>query len=269
MPDCELQSLRDPGLLDFMEYVRIILNDGRYQLRTIGGIPTWTGIEGEMVLYSAGNERGMFYYINGQWNVSYFANSTGQSLIQLGSGDNVIYGDVSSGFWIGNAVFASAPFRVNMAGVLTATSATITGAITASSGSIGGFTIGASSLTAGTGASAVGLAPGTYPFYAGSVTAASAPFRVAASGAIVCTTTITIGSGETYITIDGNNEYIRTSDYVSGALGSGWHIGLDVAEFNNIRARGKITTACFEKDVISSIGGNLLVSDSDILNADM
>ena len=60
--------------------------------------------------------------------------------------------------WAGDATPASAEFRVTEAGVLTATSATITGAITATSGSftgtvtstagtIGGWTLGATSLT--------------------------------------------------------------------------------------------------------------------------
>lgn len=105
-------------------------------------------------------------------------------------------------FYAGSATAASAPFRVSSAGALVATSATITGAITASSGSIGGFTIGASALTAGAGASAVGLAPGTYPFYAGSATAASAPFRVSAAGAVTCTsiscTNLSVGAGSTW-----------------------------------------------------------------------
>ena len=92
---------------------------------------------------------------------------------------------------------------LDTSGNLTAASASISGAITASSGSIGGFTIGASSLTAGTGGTAVGIAPATYPFYAGSETAASAPFRVTSAGALVATSatisgTITIGAGSSY-----------------------------------------------------------------------
>jgi len=86
-------------------------------------------------------------------------------------------------------------FQVATDGALTATSATISGAITASSGTIGGFTIGASALTAGSGSTAVGLAPGSYPFYAGSSTASSAPFRVSNSGVVTCSDiTITNGS---------------------------------------------------------------------------
>jgi len=139
---------------------------------------------------------------------------------------------------------------------------TINGVLNATTGTIGGFTIGSTSLSAGSGGTGVGLAPGTYPFYAGSETPGTAPFRVSNAGAI------TASSG----TIGGSvlgDTYIRSSDFVSGALGAGWQLGANLAEFNNIRARGKITTAVFARDVISSIGGNFLVSDSDILDADM
>ncbi|MBU0598966.1 hypothetical protein KKF61_08350, partial [Patescibacteria group bacterium] len=81
---------------------------------------------------------------------------------------------------------------------------------------------------------------------------------------------ITVGNvGSTYIDIDGANTKIQSSDFVSGALGSGWRIDSNVGEFQNLRARGKFTTSIFEKDAISSIGGNLLVMPSDILDTDM
>ena len=66
------------------------------------------------------------------------------------------------------------------------------------------------------------------------------------------------------------NGYIVSDPFTSGALGQGfkiWDTGL--AEFNNVRVRGKITSSVFEKSAVSSIGGNFLVSDSDILDADM
>ena len=63
---------------------------------------------------------------------------------------------------------------------------------------------------------------------------------------------------------------IQSGDFVSGALGTGFQIQDNGdAEFNNIRARGKFTTSVFEKETISSVGGNLLVADSDILDLDM
>jgi len=153
---------------------------------------------------------------------------------------------------------------------------TIKGVIEASSGSIGGFTIGATSLTGGSGATGVGLAPGSYPFYAGSETPNVAPFRVSNAGAVTASSG-TIGGwtlssdkiSSANIEIDSSNERIRTTDYVSGALGSGWQIDNTVAEFNNIRARGKISTSVFEKNAISTVGGSFAVLDGDILGSDM
>jgi hypothetical protein len=73
---------------------------------------------------------------------------------------------------------ATAPFRVSLAGGVTATS-----------GTIGGWTLGTTSLTSGTGATTVGLdSGGTNPaFYAGSATPASAPFRVTNAGVLTAT----------------------------------------------------------------------------------
>ncbi len=54
--------------------------------------------------------------------------------LAIGSSNNIFKAD-ANGIYLGNATFASAPFRVNMAGALVATSAIITGTIqTASSG---------------------------------------------------------------------------------------------------------------------------------------
>ena len=54
--------------------------------------------------------------------------------IGIGTGDSIFKAD-SNGIYLGNATFASAPFRVTMAGDITATSATITGALTTGAGS--------------------------------------------------------------------------------------------------------------------------------------
>ncbi len=52
--------------------------------------------------------------------------------ISIGSGNSIFKAD-SNGIYLGNATFADAPFRVTPAGVMTATSATISGNITATS----------------------------------------------------------------------------------------------------------------------------------------
>ena len=72
-----------------------------------------------------------------------------------------------------------------------------------------------------------------------------------------------------YITIDGDNKRIRSSDYVSGVAGTGFTLEPDLLEVANISARGIIRTAVFQKNVISSVGGSFAVVDSDKLDNDM
>jgi hypothetical protein len=94
----------------------------------------------------------------------------------------------------GIAFFAGATSSSGASALYSVTNA---GALTASSGTIGGFTLSSTSLTAGTGASAVGLLPGTFPFFAGSDTASSAPFRVTSAGALTATDVTIVGTNET------------------------------------------------------------------------
>ena len=146
-------------------------------------------------------------------------------------------------------------------------------------GTVAGWEINATSLKSGTAGTTVGLdSGGTNPsIYCGSATPASAPFRVTNAGAVTATSGEiggwTLGAStlsSTNITIDSGNELIKSNDYTSGALGSGWQIDATQAEFQNIVARGKITTSAFETGTISTIGGNVLIShDTDVLNADM
>ena len=91
------------------------------------------------------------------------------------------------------------------------------------------------------------------------------------SGAIVLDSAnqkITVGASNP-ITIDGANKKIESDNYVSGYAGSGFYIDEDKAEFGNIACRGLIRTSVFQKDVISAMGGNFMVLDSDVLDADM
>ncbi len=74
-------------------------------------------------------------------------------------------------------------------------------------------------------------------------------------------------SGE--IIIDATEEEIRTADFSEGVFGKGWRIKKDEAEFQNIKARGKLSCSVFEKESISAIGGNLLITEADVLAADM
>jgi len=63
---------------------------------------------------------------------------------------------------------------------------------------------------------------------------------------------------------------IYSGNFVTGAFGKGFQIkdGGD-AEFNSVTVRGKFKASVFEAETISSVGGNLLVLDSDILDSNM
>lgn len=79
---------------------------------------------------------------------------------------------------------------------------------------------------------------------------------------------ITVGSTAP-ITIDGVLKEIESDNYVSGVFGSGFHLDSNLLEVGNIACRGLIRSAVFQKDVVSTIGGNLAVLDGDTLDADM
>ncbi|HEY9815483.1 MAG TPA: hypothetical protein V6D20_06750, partial [Candidatus Obscuribacterales bacterium] len=67
--------------------------------------------------------------------------------IAIGTAPNIFKADVN-GIYLGDAVFANAPFSVTAGGVLSATGAIISGTIDALSGTIGGWTINADNLAA-------------------------------------------------------------------------------------------------------------------------
>ena len=73
-----------------------------------------------------------------------------------------------------------------------------------------------------------------------------------------------------YITIDGANRRIRSSDYVSGAFGAGFTLEPDLLEVGNASIRGRIQMATFVANSISAVNGDIVVAiGSDTLDADM
>jgi hypothetical protein len=90
----------------------------------------------------------------------------------------------------------------------------------------------------------------------------------AGTGVLEVSSKVRVGS-TTYIDIDGANARIRSSNYASGKAGSGFTLEPNLLEVGNIAARGIFRTAVFQKDVVSAVGGNLAVLDSDVLAADM
>lgn len=132
--------------------------------------------------------------------------------LSVGTGDDILKVGTDGDLHIGHANFASAPFSVTNAGVITATS-----------GTIGGWTLSSSTLTAGnaTLASSGNITLGssnnvvrlsaddaTYRLWIGNATAASAAFRVSKTGVLTASGAtisgaITITSGTTFDAIDG------------------------------------------------------------------
>ncbi len=126
----------------------------------------------------------------------------GAAVLNYGqSGDGVvrITADASNSPYISIATHAGSPWLSlterarlgNLTGVSGASgyglwtdNGYFTGAVNASAGAIGGWTIASGHLYAGSGSNRAGLQPASYPFYAGSETPASAPFRVTPAGAL-------------------------------------------------------------------------------------
>jgi len=120
------------------------------------------------------------------------------------------------------------------------------GSITANWGTIGGWSIWSTYLRSGTSQANAGIL----------LDPVNSLIRVGAS------------TGN-YLTIDGDNLRIRSSNYVSGIFGAGVTLEPDLLEVGNIACRGLIRTSVFQKDVVSVMGGNFAVLDGDVLNEDM
>jgi hypothetical protein len=96
IPEIYLKGKKDPGLVDFMDYTSIILNQGLYQMRTIATVPAWIANEGESLLYSSGGVRRVYYYIDGSWK--YLQWGGGNSLSLLADSDYDTKVDVEENF---------------------------------------------------------------------------------------------------------------------------------------------------------------------------
>lgn len=73
-----------------------------------------------------------------------------------------------------------------------------------------------------------------------------------------------------YLTIDGANLRIRSSNYVTGSAGAGFTLEPDLLETGNIACRGIIRTAVFQKDIINVIAGSFVIApNADVLATTM
>jgi hypothetical protein len=61
---------KDVSFLEFVDEIRNIINLGRYQMRIVSSVPTWTGDDGEHLLYISGGVRRLYFYdgTNSTWH---------------------------------------------------------------------------------------------------------------------------------------------------------------------------------------------------------
>jgi hypothetical protein len=234
-----------------------VTHDGALK-STSGSIGGWTIID-NMLKSSDGNMR-----INaGNQKITINSHTFGNEGIQIdyNSGTPRMYvGDGSNEFlkWDGsNLSFKGASSELSTAGAFTATA-----------GAIGGWTLASTSLSAGSGGTYIALIPGT-GIQMGHGTFGSAPFSVTNAGFVSATSGKIGGWNVGANSISSSNLNIsstgllETSDYASGF--KGWRISSQdngFAEFENVRIRGTLKTAVFEKETVNAVGGQLYIANS-------
>lgn len=86
LPDYEFtpEVRKDLSLVDVLNTVQIIINNGRYQMREVSTLPNWIGEQGEHLLYINGSVRRLYFWddVNSTWEFIEFYNSgRGQTTI--------------------------------------------------------------------------------------------------------------------------------------------------------------------------------------------
>jgi len=233
-------------------------------------------ITGSNVLFSGGKIAGFTISGSTLTATNFTLDATGKSITLGDTGtDNVFIADADTGIQLGHNTFASAPFSVTPAGVLKATS-----------GTIGGFTLSSNALTATNfelnpsgkritlgSSNSIFIADGDEGIQLGHATFSSAPFSVTTAGVLKATSGTVGGFTLSATQITSNNLIIdsagilQTSDYTTNQ--KGWRIsseGNGLAEFENVKIRGTVSTAVFEKETINAVGGQLYVANSTTLS---
>lgn len=180
-----------------------------------------------------------------------FTGALSGGTISIGSGNSIFKAD-SNGIYLGNATFASAPFRVSPAGALTATNATITGAITATSLTLSGTTIPAAGVS---GLAAVATSGNASDVGLGSVQNLNAAGQ-ATSG---IEASITINSGGIAM---GTGGFIRggQTDYNTG---TGFFLGRSGGAYKFSIGDGSTKGITWDGSTLT-IGGNAVIGASTI-----
>ncbi len=180
-----------------------------------------------------------------------FSGALSGGTISIGSGNSIFKAD-TNGIYLGNATFASAPFRVTAAGALTATGATISGAITATSLTLSGTTIPAAGVS---GLAAVATSGNASDVGLGNVQNLNAAGQ-ATSG---IEASITINSGGIAM---GTGGFIRggQTDYNTG---TGFFLGRSGGAYKFSIGDGSTKGITWDGDTLT-IGGNAVIGASTI-----
>ena len=178
--------------------------------------------------------------------------------------------DAGTGFWLGNDGSAYKFFIGDSAGdkmTWDGSTLTITGSLVAGSIHIPDLDTTDSSFHVDTtGNMWIGA---TQSDFTSSNENAEVYFLANGSGFLKSNLQVGLTAGDN-IAIDGGNLRIRSSNYVSGALGAGFTLEPDLLEVGNISARGKFQTANFVTNNISAVSGDIVVViGSDVLDTDM
>jgi len=206
---------------------------------------------------------------------AYISGALQGGTIDIGGADaSSFHVNIAGDMWLGSDDFNTATFSVTSLGVVKATS-----------GTIGGFTLTNTALTSGSfsiNSAAKTITLGTDVVIDGTnlqIKLGGDDFVLDAVDKKIVIGDVTLESSgsvikvgdpsSAYIIIDGANKIIQSSDFTAGVLGHGWYMGVDRAEFQNIYARGMISTAVFRKENVSAIGGKLLISKAGTLSADI
>ena len=253
----------------------IAMSSSFFHLETNGSVT----MQGQITA-TAGGTIGGFSIGSDNLSATNFSLNTTDRRITLGSGNDVFIADADEGNWLGHATQDSAPFAVNMQGALTASAGNIAGFIfdekklsneglhLSSSYGLKVFDTNSENNNfvemqyhATDNYGLKGSENGNVIFELGSTN------QIA--GWEFTNAQIRSNSGSNTPSNPGiiinSNGTIETDPFISGltANATGWQIrGDGRAEFENAVIRGTLSTAVFEKDTISVVGGQVMVANA-------
>lgn len=225
----------------------------------VTGVSGWTINDDGTVEFESGNFRGDITGATGTFSGTV---NIGSLNIPDTTTPSSFHSDSNGNVWWGTNVatgYATAPARILANGAAIFSSVSITGG----------------SIAIGAAANSLHVdADGNMWLGAETFNILTNPFAVSKAGVLKATSgTIggwTLGAttlSSSTLTLDSGNNRIRSSNYSTGV--SGFTIEPTLIEAENIIARGTLRGTTFAYDVVSAIGGQLMVANADTLASDM